>query len=407
MTREEFLSSHWKAYPAVLEKMPSCFMGRVIRLDSQEIVLKNQRETLRVTRVLQGKEDSSQEFGSSIPVQYLLRGDVVAYDQAKQVFYLLSPCLSGKETSSQQDSWAVVAWSEFLEKITTFFKSRDFVEIRTPYLVASPGVDHHIDFLKVEATSTQRQWCLPTSPEIYLKKSLCRGFDRVFEIKHCFRDDLLGSHHRPEFLMMEWYRSYEGLGALKQDLQELVQLLATDEVCFTEATVAELFWQYAGFKLSPQTRLDELRDWAGQLNIDSHESDDWNDLFFRIFMDKIEPHLGQSGPLFVSQFPASQASLAQINAAGWSERFELYWQGVELANAYLEVNSPKINMERFQAEKRLRELSGKDLAPFDDQFFKYLEEGMPPASGIALGLDRLFMVLRGESSIHANAWQQW
>ena len=159
-------------------------------------------------------------------------------------------------------------------------------------------------------------------------------------------------------------------------------------------SVSEAFELYAGVKLTPETDRATLREWVIDLKIDCHESDDWNDLFFRIFMEKVEPELGQGEVTQIFNFPASQASLAQINNEGWAERFEIYWQGAELANAYKEVNDPQENRRRFQLENQKRQEKDVEVSPVDSEFLDSLERGMPPACGVALGLSRFYFQIQ-------------
>ncbi|MEM7647347.1 MAG: amino acid--tRNA ligase-related protein, partial [Pseudomonadota bacterium] len=197
--------------------------------------------------------------------------------------------------------------------------------------------------------------------------------------------------------MLEWYRSYVGLEAIQQELEELIQFLSGSPIPFRKATVADLFLQFTSYQLTPDTSREELSIWARELGLDQHPSDDWNDLFFRIFMEKVEAQIG-SEPLFVYDFPSQQASLSKV-VEGWSQRFELYWGGMELANAYLEVNDPQQNQDRFEKEANNRRASGKEISPFDEEYFRLLNQGMPPASGIAVGLDRLWAVLNSKNQI--------
>ena len=151
-------------------------------------------------------------------------------------------------------------------------------------------------------------------------------------------------------------------------------------------------------ELTPKTSQAELLQVASNHRINVAEDDSWNDLFFRIFMEKIEPQLGQSGPVVLKNWPASQASLARVQD-GWAQRFEIYWQGKELANAYLEENNPEKNRKIFTEQNQLRAKQGKEVAPLDESFFSILQGGMPPAVGIALGLDRLFAIAMGQENL--------
>lgn len=400
MNRHSFLSEKWQAFPPIPQDVSSLTFGRIKRLDGPSAVLVRDRSEINIAEIT-ASPVTHPYLGPSIPVEFLQVGDVVAYCHKERAFYLLSPC---QQPSDQLFDWQAQQWSQFIEKVRQFFLEQDFTQILTPYLVTSPGVDHHIDFLQVHAPQSKKSWCLPTSPEISLKKYLCRGYDKIFEIKHCFRDDLKGPHHNQEFLMVEWYRCYEPLAAIQKDLRQLISSLMGEELHICQLTVAEAFRKYLDYDLQATTTQGELLKLCEVHQVQAHSSDDWNDLFFRLFMDKVEPFLGFEGPVLLSQFPAQQASLSQVNEKGWCERFELYWQGVELANAYLEVNDPQLNEERFRLEVEKRRHKACPVSDWDQAFFAELQSGMPPASGVALGLDRLFMVLMGKKTIDFKQW---
>ena len=393
MSREEFINNQWLPYPSILSDGSAFFFGRVSEVNKDFIQLVNQQDFLKYL-VKDTCELQDDHYGPSISPEYLKVGDAVVFIEDKRAIYLLSPCLRADKDFLNTGA---TEWALFLESIAIFFKTRKFIHLQTPNLVVSPGVDHHIDFLQVEAVKTGRRWCLPTSPEIHLKKYLCQGYDRIFEIKNCFRDDLASEHHKVEFTMLEWYRAYVNLDAIKNDVCDLLKSLVPNIPEPESLRVSEAFMKWLGFELKPETSRDELYQLASACGLDTASDDDWNDLFFRIFMEKIEPQLGLSGPLFLSHFPSQQASLSQIDGEGWSQRFELYWQGVELANAYLEVNNPEENRKIFLSEQSLREKKGASVAEVDEGFFNKLESGMPPASGIALGLDRLFKLTQKHS----------
>ncbi len=384
------MQGKWQAYPQAGKIPKGALCGRVIEKSGTAIHLLSGQEVqcLKTEHLL---EQVDPELGPSCPVDCLRPGDWVTWLPDKKGLYLLAPCLV---QGWQKSEPIAQRWSEFLGRVEDWFLARGFLHLRTPYLVPSPGVDHHIGFLSVEASQTRRQWTLPTSPEIHLKKFLCQGYTQIFEIKNCFRDDLPGPQHRVEFTMLEWYRAFSGLNVIVDDLKGLLEAF-TGERRVEEKSMPQAFFEGTGFQLKPDTSRDELLAWAGALGIDAGADDDWNDLFFRIFLEKIEPALGLACPVIIKDFPAQQASLAQLNSKGWAQRFELYWKGVELANAYLEVNSPCEIRERFAQEAQLRVDSGHPVAPLDSEFFDFLESGMPPASGIALGLDRLFALMNG------------
>ncbi len=395
MDRDDFLNNQWRPYPTADQFPVNSFSGRIETLDEANLVMRGVMEM----RTLVKKETCDRfhaQLGETIPWTCLRLGDWVLWDEAATALYLLSPCLV--ESKPEFDDRAA-RWSTFLRSTEAFFEKRNFTHLRTPFLVESPGVDHHIHFMEVRASHTERRWTLPTSPEIHLKKFLCQGYQQIFEIKNCFRDDLVGEWHRPEFTMLEWYRAFATLDDLVSDLEDLLQTLSGSPIKLVRKTLAQVFVEETGFVLTPATSKAEMSQWAQALQVEFRDDDDWNDLFFRIFMEKVEPGLGSEAPLVVECFPAQQASLAQISEEGWAQRFELYWKGVELANAYLEVNDPNENRRRFAKESELRRGANATVAPVDQSFYALLDSGMPPASGIALGLDRLYAVFNGQSHL--------
>ncbi len=386
MNRSAFLNDHWKSYPT-LSSRDHFFCGRVKELKTGEIELSNQSQSLRV-KLENEKEVLHLELGKSISPSLLLKGDVVAFHKSEKTFFLLSPNL--KNSCGEEVYKRANDWENFLKITKNFLESRGLKSIQTPLLVDSPGVDHHINFLRVQASQTGREWCLPTSPEIHLKKALSEGWEHIYEIKSCFRDDLPGPLHQTEFTMLEWYRSYWSLDELAGEVFEFFDFVTGKKQLRRSLSISEAFEVYAGLNLTPKTDRATLWEWGCDLGIDCHESDDWNDLFFRIFLEKVEPELGRGEVTRVFNFPASQASLAQINKEGWAERFEIYWQGVELANAYKEVNDPQENRRRFEFENQKRQNKEVETSPVDSEFLDSLERGMPPACGVALGLSRLY-----------------
>ncbi len=388
MNRGHFLSHVWRPY-LPMGKKEQCVWGRISEFNETHCLIQNQNEVHQVSlKSLKNQEDSY--WGAAIDFSFLSLGDIVLYDSEAESIFLLSPCLNNATPFDPTP----LLWSKFLSEVENHFHNLGFTHLRTPYLVACPGVDHHIDPLKVESTRSHQTYFLPTSPEIHLKKYLCQGFDQIFEIKNCFRDDLNGPHHRVEFTMLEWYRAYAPLDEILSDVKSLLIHMISSKLEFEVLTISQAFKKQLRFDLTPQTQDDDLKSLLNRSSIEWADDDDWNDLFFRIYLEKIEPSFDPHKVTILKDFPVQQASLSQINSQGWAERFEVFYKGVELANAYLEVNNPKENMNRFQKEAQLREKKGLDPVVFDQDFFDKLTRGMPPAAGIALGLDRLFMIQR-------------
>lgn len=292
-------------------------------------------------------------------------------------------------------------WEHFLELIRKCFEFLQFTEVRTPTLVKSPGLEPFIDPFKTEFRFgvEKREFYLPTSPEFHLKKILSLGMTRIYEMKESFRNGELSPHHQPEFMMLEWYRAYANLDAIIKDLRGLLNYLKLHWSGhikgwgpLREVTMADIFKEILDFELTVQTSREELIQLAHELELTPQSDDSWNDVFHRIFIEKIEPHLGHTQPVVVRNFPPSQAAWARLTPDGWADRFELYWRGVELANAFHELNDPAEQRRRFEDANRERLALGKPAMPIDEDLLRALESGMPPSGGIALGLDRLFML---------------
>ncbi|MFN7730146.1 MAG: EF-P lysine aminoacylase EpmA [Bdellovibrio sp.] len=291
-------------------------------------------------------------------------------------------------------------WTQFLKSVRQFFERRDFLEVQTPTLVICPGTEPHLDPFTTEFKMGRRQerFFLPTSPELHLKKLVAAGYGSVFEIRSCFRNGEISDHHQPEFLMLEWYRPGADLSVIRKDCLDLIRFLQKSmkrplSKKATDVTMRDLFAQETGFELKVTTTAKELILLAKKLGLQIQESSDFDDAFYQIFLEKIEPRLSSKSPLFVAEYPPSQAALARLTPEGWGDRFELYWKGMELANAYHELNDPKIQRERSAQDVQKKAELGKGAVTLDEDFFRALESGMPPTAGIALGLERLFMAL--------------
>ncbi len=293
-------------------------------------------------------------------------------------------------------------WQLFLELVRKCFTFLNFTEVRTPTLVTSPGLEPFIDVFSTEFSmgKNTQTFYLPTSPEFSLKKILSLGHERIFEFKSSFRNNELSAHHQPEFLMLEWYRAYANLDQIVKDVKGLLNYLKLHWPepihgwgAVRETTIAALFKENCEFDLTPHTHRSELVTLASEMGVHINVDDDGDEIFFKIFLEKIEPRLGTQGPLIVRNYPPSQAAWARLTSDGWADRFELYWRGVELANAFHELNDPVELRRRFEEANEKRRQMGKRELPLDEDLLRAMESGFPPAGGIALGLDRLFMLL--------------
>jgi len=390
-TRDEYLLNHWQQYP----ECPRGFLqyGRVHQL------------RLGVHNVSEFKAKDNPNFSGK---DVLVDGDLVALMSAGQ-FVLLAPNLTVKTGFYKVDEnpWLNKKnYFEYLQLIRKFFLEKRFLEVTTPTLVDCPGTEPSLDFFETELKigSNHKKFYLPTSPELNIKKLLSLGAERVFEIAHVFRNGEKTERHHYEFLMIEWYRSMSYLANIKHDVIELIEFLS-DQLKVERPkevltfTVAELFKKHCHFDLKPDTTLEELRHLALQLNVDVHSAQTIDDYFYLIFMDKIEYQWPTDRLVFVEKYPPYQAALARIDQQGWAERFEVYWKGLELANAFHELNHPGVQRVRATQDLQKKKIQGKSLIPLDENFFKALEYGMPPSAGIALGIERLYMALKNVKSI--------
>lgn len=298
------------------------------------------------------------------------------------------------------------AWPRFLVDVRRHFDERGLQEIQTPSLVPCPGLEPSLEPFVTERVfgSKREKVYFPTSPEIHLKKALCLGWTDLFEIKTCFRNGERSDLHRAEFEMLEWYRAYARLDQISADIAGLLEFLNKNgwvkdgEAELVRTTFRDLFAERLGFDLTPRTSREEWVGLCQGLNIDFTDADSNDDLFHRVWFEKIEPTL--RAPTVVWGFPPSQAALARIHSSGFADRFEFYWRGVEIANAFHEVNGADEQVDRWEAERRERQRLGASDVPIDQEFVDWMRDfKMPPTAGIALGLERLFMVCQDVSHI--------
>ena len=320
---------------------------------------------------------------------------------------------------------ALLARANILAALRTFFAARDFVEVETPALQVSPGMEPHIGALATElgepfGTARHRLY-LHTSPEFTMKKLLAAGERRIFQFAKCWRDGERSPIHHPEFTMLEWYRAEEGTDALVADCAALLSAAAwavdatgfkhRDLACNPFAkpervTVAEAFSRHCGFDLLDVSgNRDALAGEAERLGAHVGDEDSWEDLFHRLMLERVEPHLGAGIPAILHEYPLALATNARVSAHDprVAERFELYVCGVELANGCAELMDAAEQRRRFEADAVLKERLYGTRHPIDEDFLEALA-AMPPASGIALGFDRLVMLATGADRIGEVLW---
>ena len=280
--------------------------------------------------------------------------------------------------------------------VRDYFDQRAFLEVETPSAVPSPGLDLHLDAFEVSGTRAPR-WLI-TSPEYQMKRLLVGGAPRIYQLARCWRRGELGSHHQPEFTMLEWYRTFAGSEAVMRDTEELVAHVA--RALLQGSTVIP--GRGAPIDVAPpwrRMRVAEAFETFAGVTMNSVLPDE--ERFFRILVEAIEPRLGSEAPVFLTHWPASMASLARIHPDDPSvcDRFEAYVAGIELCNGFGELTDPVEQRQRLAADQETRRREGKPVYPIDERFLGALEEGMPPSGGNALGFDRLMMLVSGAETI--------
>lgn len=316
-----------------------------------------------------------------------------------------------------------------LSAIRGWFAARNFVEVDTAALQVSPGNEAHLHAFAtraLDASGESRPLYLHTSPEFACKRLLAAGETRLFSIGHVFRDRERGALHHPEFTMLEWYRAGEPYEAVIDDTMALIRLAAEtagvsafsfrgrscDPLAHPERIpVADAFAAHAGIDLLATidreggTDRDALAEACRTAGIRIAGDDTWSDLFSRVLVERVEPRLGLGRPSVLDRYPAPEAALARRAADDprVAERFEVYLCGVESANGFGELTDADEQRRRFEREMDEKARLYGERYPIDEDFLSALAV-MPPASGVALGLDRLVMLAAGAARVEDVIW---
>lgn len=318
-----------------------------------------------------------------------------------------------------------------LAALRAWFARQDFVEVETPALQVSPGLEPHLHAFATDLVApdgARRQLYLHTSPEFAMKKLLVAGEPRIFQLAQVFRNNERAETHHPAFTMLEWYRADADYRALMQDCENLLAAIANalgQPVLRWQGREADLRqpWQrlsvreacqtYAGIDLAaciganPRAPdLAAMRAACAQIGLRVDAGDSWDDLYFRLALERIEPHLGIGAPTILYDYPIHMAALSRpkSGASELAERFELYCCGLEIANAFSELADADEQARRFAADMALkRSLYGIEY-PVDPDFLAALRHGLPESAGIALGVDRLLMLFCHASRIEEVMW---
>jgi elongation factor P--(R)-beta-lysine ligase len=320
------------------------------------------------------------------------------------------------------------ARGRIMAALRNWFAARDFVEVETAALQVSPGNETHLHAFAaalIRPGGERRQLYLRTSPEFACKKLLAAGETRIVDFARVFRNRERGALHHPEFTMLEWYRAHEPYETLMDDCagvlaeaaraagakQFVYRGITVDPFAAAERlTVAGAFSRHAGIDLLATVRDGKgertaLAAQATKAGIAMADNDSWSDIFSRILVERVDPHLGVGRATILYEYPLPLAALARAKPGSdkVAERFELYACGVELANAFGELGDPVEQRFRFEAAMAENERLYGERYPIDEDFLAALAN-MPPASGIALGLDRLVMLATGAQRIDQVIW---
>lgn len=292
--------------------------------------------------------------------------------------------------------------AEVLAQIRQFFKDRNVFEVETPLLCHATVTDPYIQSMQIQQgfLPAVPAGFLQTSPEYAMKRLLAAGSGSIFQLCKAFRHDEVGWQHNPEFTLLEWYRVGFDHHALMQEIDALLQYILKTKPA-EKLSYQQVFLHY--LNIDPlDCELDDLIQLAKRQSIDisgEFDRDDWLNL---LFTHCIEHQLGHEAPLFMYDYPASQAALAKINPNDnrVAERFEVYINGIELANGFHELCDAKEQRARFERDLTMRQEHHITEVPIDENFLQALAHGLPDCAGVALGVDRLLMLALQKSSIN-------
>jgi lysyl-tRNA synthetase class 2 len=312
------------------------------------------------------------------------------------------------------------------KQIREYFTGEEFLEVETPNEVPSPGTDLYLDPISTESAY------LHTSPEFAMKRLLSEGLERIYQLVKVWRGEERTDLHHPEFTLLEWYRAWEDLDAIMADVEQIVTRGAGGvaevvqrrrdgvderrielEPPFPRVTMREVVREACGFDLLEALDYASLREAVAERDLldagldrrhpPPGESDEgrWDELFFELMVSELEPHLASMGAVFVVDWPSQLAVLARKSDEDprIARRFELFVGGVEIANGFDELTDPNEQRRRFVEDLAERSKLQKPQMPMPDQFLQGLEYGLPPSSGVALGVDRLLMLRMGVGRI--------
>jgi elongation factor P--(R)-beta-lysine ligase len=376
---------------ALVAPCPVCVAGRIVAQTERMALLRDDTgivrleaqadQALNALAIAHGTWDGAQITVSALEIVHVPTGELRE----------LSELARGDNLKQRR----LHERARLLRLVRAFFDGQAFLEVETPLVVPSPGLDVQLDAFSVQTDAGER--FLVTSPEYQMKRLLAGGLERIYQVGKCFRKDESGRLHQPEFTMLEWYRAFAGVDAVMRDTEQLVLRIAQ-----AISGTPKLHTAYGVIDVEPPwPRITVREAFARFARVDVNAVLPDEERFYRILIEQVEPALAELGALFLCEYPASMASLARKKPGDPSvaERFEAYVGGVELCNGFGELTDPVEQRARLLADQAERRRLGKPVYPVDERFMTALEEGIPPSAGNALGLDRLLMLALGASQI--------
>ncbi len=322
--------------------------------------------------------------------------------------------------------------AKIIDAIRLFFKRKRFLEVSTPTFVKLPGMEPYLNPLPYTFTDEKNKsykGYVITSPEYSLKKLLSQGFPNIYQMATVFRQgESFGPMHNPEFTMLEWYRPHSDYIQIMKDVEQLTcaAALAVHKTLLVpygntvinlkqpwqKISVKQAFQKYAHMNLDNARTVPLFRKQLGRKPYPIPKNANWDDLFYTVFLNDIEPNFPKNKPIIIYDYPLPQAALAKrkrpirlrsglaSRPSFYAERFEAYIAGMEIGNAFSELTDWKEQYTRLKHEQALRRKLGKDIYALDMDFIAGLKSGMPETGGIAMGVERLQMILLGIQDIN-------
>jgi lysyl-tRNA synthetase class 2 len=306
------------------------------------------------------------------------------------------------------------------QAIRNFFNQKEFIDVLTPPMVQNPGMETHIHPFQVHQAIDKKHngMYLHTSPEFHMKELLADGFEKIFTLSYCFRNEPDSDNHRAQFIMLEWYRANSNYQKIMDDVEELfifckkeleknnIELDSLyDSFTPIRKTIQEIFLEVLNIDILDYLEKDKLRDLIATNFKDvplpnSDEGMEWDDYYFLLFLNKVEPKLEEYPFILLYEFPKQLAALSTLKEDDKRvcERFEVYCKGIELCNCFNELRDIAIQKERFNEQRELKKSLYNYELPNPDVLYSSLEKGFPETGGIALGVERLLKVLTGNEN---------